>query len=142
LEQRRFAQLADEGDIVDDIHRKIDLLLHSADYAYCDIHGNDQMPPIYDPDSSLTLLTPEQSSVASHITDAVIHETHQLMFLQGSAGIGKTFTVKTLISALRACGKRCLICGATGIAAVQYPGGTTLHSLVRLGIDFGRICTL
>jgi hypothetical protein len=28
-----------------------------------------------------------------------------------------------------------LICGTTGIAAVQYPGGTTLHSLFRLGIN-------
>jgi hypothetical protein len=28
-----------------------------------------------------------------------------------------------------------LICGTTGIAAVQYLGGTTLHSLSRLGID-------
>jgi hypothetical protein len=28
-----------------------------------------------------------------------------------------------------------LICGTTGIAAVQYPGVTTLHSLFRLGID-------
>jgi hypothetical protein len=28
-----------------------------------------------------------------------------------------------------------LICDATGIAAVQYPGETTLHSLFRLGID-------
>jgi ATP-dependent exoDNAse (exonuclease V) alpha subunit len=57
------------------------------------------------------------------------------MFLQGSAGTGKTFTVKTLIATLQSCGKKCLICGTTGIAAVQYPGGITLHSLFRLGID-------
>jgi hypothetical protein len=34
-------------------------------------------------------------------------------------------------------GNKCVICGTTGIAAAQYPGGTTLHSLVRLGIDEG-----
>jgi hypothetical protein len=28
-----------------------------------------------------------------------------------------------------------LICGTTGIAAVQYPGGTILHSLFHLGIN-------
>jgi hypothetical protein len=48
---------------------------------------------------------------------------------------GKTFTVKILINALHLRGKKCLICGATAIAAVQYPGGTTLRSLFHLGID-------
>jgi hypothetical protein len=28
-----------------------------------------------------------------------------------------------------------LICGTSNIAAVQYPGGTTLHSLFHFGID-------
>jgi hypothetical protein len=40
-----------------------------------------------------------------------------------------------LISAIQSHRKKCLICGTTGIAAVQFPGGTTLHSLFRLGID-------
>jgi hypothetical protein len=57
------------------------------------------------------------------------------MFRQISAGTGKTFTVQALITELRASGRKCLICATTGIAAVQYPGGTTLHSLFRLGID-------
>jgi MoxR-like ATPase len=80
-------------------------------------------------------LTPEQHSAASTIIRAVSHETHQLIFLQGSAGTGKTFIVKALINALQSHRKKCLICGTTGIAAIQYPGGTTLHSLFRLGID-------
>jgi hypothetical protein len=57
------------------------------------------------------------------------------MFLQGSAGTGKTFTVKAVISVLQSHWKNCLICGTTPIVAVQYPGGTTVHSLLRLGID-------
>jgi hypothetical protein len=50
------------------------------------------------------------------------------------------FAVKALITELEFHGEKCLICGATGIAAVQYPGGTTLHSLFRLGIgeEFAR----
>jgi RecG-like helicase len=80
-------------------------------------------------------LTPEQHSVASKIIKAVLHETHQLMFLQGSAGTGKTFIVKALINALQSYREKCLICGTTGIAAVQYHHETTLHSLFRLGID-------
>jgi hypothetical protein len=43
--------------------------------------------------------------------------------------------VKVLINALQVCGKSCLICSTTGIAPVQYRGGTTLHSLFRLEID-------
>jgi DNA helicase HerA-like ATPase len=57
------------------------------------------------------------------------------MFHQGSTGTGKTFTVKALINALQSHRKKCLICGTTGIAAVQDPGGTIFHSLFRLGID-------
>jgi hypothetical protein len=65
VEGQFFAQLANEGDTVEDVRRRIDLLLHSHIYAYCDPHDNDQIPPISDPDSSLSLLTPEQYSVAS-----------------------------------------------------------------------------
>jgi hypothetical protein len=66
---------------------------------------------------------------------AVMQETHQLMFRQRSAGTGKTFMVKIVISPLEYCGKNCLICGTTGIATAQYRGGRTLHSLFHLGID-------
>jgi Cdc6-like AAA superfamily ATPase len=97
--------------------------------------GDDQTSISSDPDSYLSLLTPEQHSVASKIIKAVLHERHQLMFLQGPAGTGKTFTVKALINALQSQRDKCLICRTTGIAAVQYPGGTTLHSLFCLGID-------
>jgi hypothetical protein len=64
-----------------------------------------------------------------------MQKTDQLMFLQGSAGTEKTFTVKALIKALESTRKKCLICGTTGIPAVQHPGGTTLHSLFHLGTD-------
>jgi hypothetical protein len=93
------------------------------------------MPLTSPPELALSLLTPMQHSVASQMIGAVMQKTDQLMFLQGSAGTGKTFTVKALIKALESTRKKCLICGTTGIAAVQYPGGTTLHSLFHLGID-------
>jgi hypothetical protein len=71
------------------------------------------------------MLTPEQYSVAFKIIEAVLYETHQLMFLQGSADTGKAFNVKALISAPQTRCKKCLICGTTGIVAVQYPCKTT-----------------
>jgi hypothetical protein len=135
LEIRFCDHLADGEDTPDSVRRKTDLLLHPFDMSSYDGLGDDQLSIYCDPDSHLSLLTPEQHYVASKIIKAVLHETHQLMFLQDSAGTGKTFTVKALINALQSHHKKCLICGTTSIAAVQYPGGTTLHSLFRLGID-------
>jgi hypothetical protein len=51
------------------------------------------------------------------------------------SGTRTTFTVKPLINTLQSHCTKCLICGTMGIAAVRYPGGTTLHSLFRLGMD-------
>jgi ATP-dependent exoDNAse (exonuclease V) beta subunit len=118
LESRFGEHLADDGDTVASVHQKIDRLIHPDSYASCDYQEEDQMPPTSDPDSLLQVMIPEQPVVASQIIDAVIHETHQLMFLQGSAGTGKTFTVKTLIATFQSFGKKCLICRTTGIAAV------------------------
>jgi hypothetical protein len=132
LETRSCDHLADDGDTPDSVRRKIDLVLHPFDMSSSDGLGDDQLSISSDPDSYLSLLTPEHHSVASKIIKAVLHETHQLMFLQGSAGAGKTFTAKALINALQSHCKKCLICGTTGISAVQYPGGTTLPSLFAL----------
>jgi hypothetical protein len=127
--------LTNDGDTSDSVRRKIDILLHPFDMSSYDGLDDDQPSISSDPDSHLSLLTPEQHSVASKIIKAVSHETHQLMFLQSPAGTGKTFTVKALVNALQSHCKKCFICGTTRIAAVQYPGETTLHSLFRLGID-------
>jgi hypothetical protein len=76
-----------------------------------------------------TSLADEQRQVAQDIMNAVngLHDA-RLMFLEGAAGTGKTFTIGTVIDLLRSIGR-------TGIAAAQYPSGTTLHSLFKLGID-------
>jgi hypothetical protein len=113
----------------------VDLLLYPDAFISCNLQDDDQMPLTSPPESVLSLLTPEQHSVASHIIDTVMQKTDQLMFLQGSAGTGKTFMVKALIKALESTRKKRLICGTTGIAAIHYPGGTTLHSPFHLGID-------
>jgi hypothetical protein len=134
LETHFYDHLADDGDTPDSIRRKIDLLLHLFDMSSYDGLGDDQLSISSDPNSHLSLLTPEQHSIASEIITAVLHQTHQLIFLQGSAGTWKTFIVKVLINALQSHCKKCLVCGTTGIAVVQYPGGTTVHFLFRLGI--------
>jgi hypothetical protein len=96
--------------------------------------GDDQPSIFSDPDSHLSLSTPEQHSVASKIVKVALHETHQLMYLQGSAGTGKIFSIKALINGFQCHCKKCLIYRTTGTTTVQYSGGTIVHSLVRLGI--------
>jgi hypothetical protein len=135
LEIRFCDHWAYDEDAPDSVRRKIDLLLHPFDMSSYDGLGDDQPSISSDPDFNLSLLTPEQHSVASKIVKVALHETHQLMFLQGSAGTGQIFTTKALINALQSHRNKCLICGTTGVAAVQDPGKTTLHSLFRLGID-------
>ena len=93
------------------------------DFASLDILNNDQ-----------NYFVSEVISIVSKIKDKDI-DTPNLIFLQGRAGTGKTFTTNVLINELR---KKCfnvLICGTTGIAASQYNGATTVHSLFSLGIE-------
>jgi hypothetical protein len=135
LEARFWDNLGNEGDTVDSLRRKIDLLLYPDAFISCDLQDGDQMPLTSRAEPVLSLLTLEKHSIASHITDVVMQKTDQLMCLQGSIAPGKTFAVQALMKALESTGKKCLTCGTTGIAAVQYPRGTTLHSLFHLGID-------
>jgi hypothetical protein len=90
VETRLFGYLADDGDAPASVHRKIDRLLHHVDLASSDSLDDDHM--FLSSDSDLFLLTIEQHEVASKIIEAVLYQTHQLMFLQGSAGTGKTFS--------------------------------------------------
>jgi hypothetical protein len=102
--------MAEDRDTPDSVRRKIDLLLYPVDMPSYDGLGDDQLPVSSDPDSHLSLLIPEQYSVASKIIKVMLHETYQLMFLLGSTGTGKTFTVKALINALQSHRKKYLIC--------------------------------
>jgi hypothetical protein len=100
LETHFCDHLADDRDTPDSVRRKIDLLFHPFDMSSYDGLGDNQLSVSSDRDSHLSLLTPEQHSVAFKIIKATLYETHQLMFRQGSAGTGKTFTVKILINVL------------------------------------------
>jgi hypothetical protein len=67
LEGQFFAQLADQGDTVQYIHRNINIVLHPNHYACCDPQDDGQMPPTSHPDSALLPLTTEQYAVAFEI---------------------------------------------------------------------------
>jgi Cdc6-like AAA superfamily ATPase len=118
LEDCFMDQLADDGDMPGSVRDKIDRLLHPDSCVYCEYI--DQMASNLPPDSGLSVLTPEQRAVAFQIILVVSDHSPQLTFLQGAGGTGKTLTIKTLVAALESSGQGCLICGTTGIAAVQY----------------------
>jgi hypothetical protein len=135
LETRFYNNLVDEGDAPDSVGHRINLLLHPDPLPSSDAPDDGQIPSPSLPKSAPLLLKTEQHSVVSQIIQADLSEAHQLLFRQGSAGTGKTFAVKALIKTLQSHGEKCLICGTTAIAALQYPGKTTLGSFSRLGID-------
>ncbi|PXF40737.1 ATP-dependent DNA helicase PIF1 [Gracilariopsis chorda] len=55
------------------------------------------------------------------------------LFITGSAGTGKTFTLLKLIRTLRSQGKQVAVTASTGCAAVAIRG-STIHSFLRLGM--------
>jgi hypothetical protein len=129
--------MRDDGDTDDTIRMKIEKILNRMRSTIGPLETEDLATGITDPDPgpSLDSLGPEQRDIARQIIDTVLNHRAKLMFLQGSAGTGKTYTVKVMLSELQRLGIQVLISATTGIAAVQYPGGQTVHSLFRLGID-------
>lgn len=63
-------------------------------------------------------------------------ETRQLrLFVTGGAGVGKTYTFKMLVEQINRCyGQRAVFIGALNGVAVKLVGGSTLHSLFKLGV--------
>jgi Cdc6-like AAA superfamily ATPase len=87
----------------------------------------------------LSELTEEQHPVARQIADALEASDNprgnaSLMLLPGTAGTGKTITVRAIVAEFEKKQKRVLNSRTTGITAAQYPRGTTIHLLFRLGI--------
>jgi hypothetical protein len=125
-------ELSDRDDTEPDVWRKITELRRWLAEPYRHVaftEGNVNREDL------LQRLNEGQRRVAMRVINGVSDPECQFMFLQGAAGTGKTFTVATLVSMLRAQDRNCLIGATTGIAAVHYPGGCTLHSLFGLVID-------
>mgnify|MGYP001796974977 CR=1 FL=1 len=69
----------------------------------------------------------------------------QYFFLLAPGGAGKTVTLNFVAAHLRSKGLICLCAASTGIAALNYPGGTTAHSAFKLPFDASdpdALCTL
>jgi ATP-dependent exoDNAse (exonuclease V) alpha subunit len=68
-------------------------------------------------------LTPEQQNAA----DEAVSGKHQILFITGKAGTGKSTILRDIIPKLGACA----IVAPTGVAAMNV-GGATIHSLFRV----------
>ena len=75
---------------------------------------------------------PELSTEQQSVINAVRHGDN--IFLTGSAGVGKSVTLRAIISALREMygPEAVAVCASTGIAAEPL-GGSTLHSFAACG---------
>lgn len=56
------------------------------------------------------------------------------VFLTGGAGVGKTYQTREILQILQSRHVRVVICGTTGISALNLPNGRTLHSTLRLPV--------
>jgi hypothetical protein len=126
IKRRFWESFKDRNDTDETLKKKFDFLTKPSKHP---VEPKREVNP-------LDALKDEQKIVASKIVKRLLkHETNQIMFLQGAAGTGKTFTVQRLLAELFNLGLNCIITATTGIAAVQYNQGTTLHSAFKLGID-------
>ena len=73
--------------------------------------------------------------ISMHCQASIAGSRPQLCaILTGVAGTGKPHLVRLLIAKLRACEFSILVCGASGVAALNV-GGRTIHSLFSLSLD-------
>ena len=80
----------------------------------------------------MNLLTEEQRYAVSSVMEG------NNILLTGSAGTGKSYTIKYIIEYLNNANKNFAITASTGTAAVMI-GGQTLHSFLGLGLGTGSI---
>jgi len=59
---------------------------------------------------------------------------HNVFFLDGLGGAGKTFTYNTVLSSVRADNKVAIAVASSGIAALLLEGGRTAHSRFKIPV--------
>jgi hypothetical protein len=93
-------------------------------------------------DDAASQLNPEQQQLYDDVLDAVENNHPLYAFVDGKAGMGKTFLVNTICDKLRSLGHIVLPTAITGFAAQNYAGGRTTHSAFKVCVDNLRMnCT-
>ncbi|GJX19898.1 DNA helicase [Tanacetum coccineum] len=76
-----------------------------------------------------------QRKIFDLIISASTTNRHELLFVYGHGGTGKTFLWRTVISSLQSCGKIVLVVASSGIASLLLPARRTSHSRFNLPLE-------
>lgn len=94
-------------------------------------------------DADVALLNQQQRRLFDHVLARVTavesgavnsQQLASLFVLNGSAGVGKTFTARIIAEQMRRAEKIVLIAASTGIAACMFDGALTAHRLFKLPV--------
>ncbi len=87
-------------------------------------------------DKWLPLLSEGQRAVYDHVMDVMEGRVEAgPIFVDGPSGTGKTLLFNVISAKVRCLAKIVLNASATGISALNYPGGMTAHALFKLPLD-------
>jgi hypothetical protein len=78
----------------------------------------------------------EQREIFDDILSAIIQRRPLQMFIDGKAGVGKTFMINALIDKVRSLNIISLPTATSAFAAQLYPGGRTTHSTFKVSSTF------
>ncbi|CAG8821200.1 18985_t:CDS:2, partial [Gigaspora margarita] len=77
----------------------------------------------------------EQNSIYQKVMAHVYNNISLIIFINGHAGRDKTFLVNVICIVIRSLKKIALSCATTGLAALNYDGGHTVHSLFHILVE-------
>ncbi len=84
----------------------------------------------------LPLLTQEQRAVYNYVIEGLERGgVRNPGFVDGPSGTGKTLLLQLIAAQARILGKIVLCVASTGIAALNYDGGVTVHSMFKIPVE-------
>lgn len=84
----------------------------------------------------MKMMTTEQINFFRDVLEAINSNSKQVMFfVDAPGGTGKTFVMSAIMSAVRSDGFIALATALSASAAKHLPGGTTLHSCMKVPIN-------
>ena len=80
----------------------------------------------------VSCLNEEQKDIYHKIVNSIEKHIHNLFFISGRGGTGKTYLWNTIISKLRSNNEIVLAVASSGIASLLLPNGRTAHSRFKI----------
>ncbi|KAG8235454.1 hypothetical protein J437_LFUL011365 [Ladona fulva] len=85
----------------------------------------------------LPMLNQNQKEIYDYVCGVIVNQKieNNLLFIDGPSGTGKTLLLNVITGTFRKKEHIVLCTASTGIAALNYKGGVTAHSMFRLPLD-------